>query len=875
MTTETADFDLDAALENIGRLSPADRRKVTELLEKRQRLTKVEGARQHFLDFVKLMWPDFIPGAHHTIMAEAFERVANGTLTRLIINMPPRHALEVHTEIPTTTGWKTMAELQPGDWVYGPDGKPTKVLGKSEVHRNVPLYRATTSDGASLLCDAEHLWSFRNRTDVNSPLRTKQTKDLVNYPYRHGPYLPRQEPVAYPELEYPIDPYVLGAWLGDGASASGTMAAHPADAPHIRARFEAAGVPTTTLKWAMTFGTKGLRPILRGIGVLHDKHIPEPYLWGSVAQRMALLQGLMDTDGDVTVQGKCTFNNTNRRLARQVVELLHSLGVKARLTKRQTSYKGKPSSPSYRVMFRLANAASLPRKAERTRAATGNWARSISFVEEGRGDTQCIRVDREDGLFLAGRGYIVTHNTKSELTSWLLPAWFLGRFPKKKIIQASNTEALAAGFGRRVRNLISDVANEDDDGNPTIPFSEVFPRVALAKDSQSAAGWHTNRGGEYFAIGVNGKVTGKGGDIVIIDDPHSEQEARQAEASPDIFDNVYEWYTSGPRQRLQPGGAIIIVMTRWSKRDLTGQVLKKQANREQDEDGDKWEVINFPAILDEDTPNERSLWPAFWPLKTLKATRAELPVAKWKAQYCQNPTSEEGAIIKREHWRRWGLDKDPAKSDCPGPQHASAWRNLEPPACHFIMLSIDTALKQNERADYSAFTTWGVFEAEDSRTGKTVNNLILLSAWKARLEFPELKKTVRQFYFEDNPDAILIEDKGSGTSLIQELRSMDIPVSDFNFGRGKAKGRGLSNDKIARANMVTDIFASGYVWAPERRFADECIEECAEFPYGEHDDYVDTVVQALLRFRKGGLISTANDAEDEDEPRTPRRRRYY
>ena len=470
-------------------------------------------------------------------------------------------------------------------------------------------------------------------------------------------------------------------------------------------------------------------------------------------------------------------------------------------------------------------------------------------------------------------------HTKSELASWLLPAWFLGKFPKKKIIQASNTEALAAGFGRKVRNLISGGGIETDPDEigvmPSIPFSEIFPGVRLAKDSQAAAGWHTNRGGEYFAIGVNGKVTGKGGDIVIIDDPHSEQEARQAETTPEIFDNVYEWYTSGPRQRLQPGGAIIIVMTRWSKRDLTGQVLKKQLAREEGEAGDRWEVINFPAILDEHTENERSLWPGYWSLPELRATRNDLQVAKWKAQYQQEPTSEEGAIIKRESWRRWGYDRDPMVSDCPGPQHATAWRNLEPPACDFIMLSIDTAMKKTERADYSAFTTWGVFKAEDKVTGKEVNNLILLSAWKDRLEFPQLKQKTKQFYNEDMPDTILIEDKGSGTSLLQELRAMDIPVENFSFGRGGAKGRGISNDKVARANMITDIFASGYVWAPERRFADECIEECAEFPYGDHDDYLDTVVQALLRFRSGGFISTRNDAEDEDDEPVRRKRKLY
>lgn len=167
-------------------------------------------------------------------------------------------------------------------------------------------------------------------------------------------------------------------------------------------------------------------------------------------------------------------------------------------------------------------------------------------------------------------------HTKSEFASYLLPAWFLGKFPGKKIIQTSNTAELAVGFGRKVRNLV--------DGET---YAKVFPNVALRHDSKAAGRWSTNANGEYFAIGVGGTVTGKGADLLIIDDPHSEQEAKLAESDPAVFDSVYEWYTSGPRQRLQPGGAIVIVMTRWSKRDLTGRVIKDSVQR----GGDEWEVI--------------------------------------------------------------------------------------------------------------------------------------------------------------------------------------------------------------------------------------------------------------------------------------------
>lgn len=456
--------------------------------------------------------------------------------------------------------------------------------------------------------------------------------------------------------------------------------------------------------------------------------------------------------------------------------------------------------------------------------------------------------------------------TKSELSSWLLPAWLIGKNPRHKLIQASNTEALASGFGRKVRNLISGEGGDYE--TETSPFREVFPEVWLAKDSQAAAGWHTNKGGEYFAIGVNGKVTGKGANCAIIDDAHSEQEAKQAETNPEVFDTVWSWYTSGIRQRLQPGGAIVIPMTRWSKRDLAGRLIKQMKDTEGP--SDKWEVISFPAILDEGEPTERSMWPGFWPLDELQKTRAALPVAKWQAQYQQNPTSEGAAILKRDYWRVWGDDE---KGKCPGPMHTAAWMNGDPPACEYIIASWDCAATANERSHPSAYTLWGVFKAEDPETGKTINNIILLQSYKARMEFPELKKRAKEFYDEDRPDTLLIENKSAGMQLIQEFRSMGIPAESFT---GSSRGsRAMSNDKIARANMIADIFASRYVWHPPTRFADELIEQCASFPAGEEDDLVDSTVQAMLRFREGGFIRTANDQADDDEPVRFRRRRMY
>jgi predicted phage terminase large subunit-like protein len=406
-------------------------------------------------------------------------------------------------------------------------------------------------------------------------------------------------------------------------------------------------------------------------------------------------------------------------------------------------------------------------------------------------------------------------HTKSEFASYLLPAWFLGRYPDKKIIQTAHTAELAVGFGRKVRNLVN-----------SVDFKEIFPHVSLQADSKAAGRWNTNKGGEYFAIGVGGAVTGKGADLLVIDDPHSEQEGASADIN--IFNRTYEWYTSGPRQRLQPNGAIVVVMTRWHNKDLTGQLVDSSIKRG---GADQWEVIELPAIL----PSGNPLWAQFWNLDELKALRAELPNSKWMAQYQQDPTSEEGALVKRDWWK--------------------SWEGRNPPECEFVIQSWDTAFMKNQRADYSACTTWGVFYREDAGEGKFAPNLILLDAYKERLEFPELKKKAMQKFREYTPDAFIVEAKAAGMPLIFELRQMGIPVQEYTPSRG--------NDKISRVNAVSDLFASGVIWAPETRWAEEVIEEFAGFPNMEHDDLVDSSTQALLRYRQGGFISLYSDEEDE------------
>ena len=411
-------------------------------------------------------------------------------------------------------------------------------------------------------------------------------------------------------------------------------------------------------------------------------------------------------------------------------------------------------------------------------------------------------------------------HSKSEFASFLMPAWFLGRNPKLKIIQATHNTELAVRFGRKVRDLIDDPA-----------YKEIFPDTNLKEDNKGAGKWQTDKGGEYFAAGVGAAVTGRGADLFVIDDPHSEQAAMSDSA----FDNAYEWYTSGPRQRLQPGGAIIIVMTRWGKKDLTGRLMAAQGS---DIMADQWEVVEFPAIL----PSDKPLWPEFWEKEALLGIKASLPVGKWNAQWQQEPTVSEAAIIKREWWQVWG------KEDIP--------------SLDYVLQAYDTAFSKKESADYSAITTWGIFEPEEGGP----DNIVLLDAQRGRWNFPELKETAYEEYEYWEPDMVLVEAKATGTPLIDELRLRGIPALGFAPGKGR--------DKVTRMHMVAPLFEAGVVWAPvDKKFADEVIEEVVSFPNGDHDDFCDSMTLALMRFRQGGFVSLSGEDEEHDEYRP--RREYY
>ncbi len=648
----------------------------------------------------------------------------------LIIDDP--HALEVSTLIPTPNGFVEIQHLKVGDEVYGPDGMATKVVSKSDVWHERELYSVITDDNKEVLCDAQHLWGVNSDTNLaKARVDAYRTEYLAHQWNRaNKPIIPKHMPVKYPEVELPIDPWVLGAWLGDGTTSSGRVTADPknGDQKYMLEQFKEAGYQTSPItEDGWTFNVYGLMPQLRKLGVLNNKHVPEIYMTASVDQRMALLQGLIDTDGSVTANGQAGFYNCNEQLVDAVVEILHSLGVKCqRRTYEDTRQRYKTAKPNHRVMFRLAGCARMPRKLDTPEHPQTNGPDRYSGKHRTTGTVQCITVEREDGLFLAGRGYVVTHNSEQDI--------------------------LAGNF--------------------------------------------------------------------------------------DTYERAYKWYTTGARTRLMPGGRVAIIHTRWSEEDLLGRLTRDMTR---DSEADQFELFEFPALLEieqaDGTKVEKALWPQFFDVPALKRTKASMPAYQWNAQYQQKPTGEEAALIKRQWYR--------------------TWRKPNPPACDYIIMTLDAAAEANNRADYTALTVWGVFMNEE----EDMNQVILLDTIQERVEFPELKGLAKEMYDKWTPDSFIVEKKSSGTPLYQELRRGGVMVSEYTPTRGTTNN---PNTKYARLNSVADIVKEGMVWVPEHKWAEDFVEEVAGFPNKPHDDLVDCFIMAMMRFRSGGFIRLPSDPKDEN-----------
>jgi len=391
-------------------------------------------------------------------------------------------ALEVHTPIPTPTGFTEIGDLEVGDEVFDEEGNIVKVIGKSPVWKNRQLYDVATSDGEHILADEEHIWRVclnpgvkKDRPSRREYITDHTTEDLYNRPSTRKPRILVQGAIKTGNIDLPIGPYTLGAWLGDGNSHSAIITQLDTnDREFMENRINEEGYITSKQTTIGTFGILGLVTQLRQQSLLKNKHIPMIYLRASYDQRIALLNGLIDTDGYVGDTGHVEFCTTNKNLADGVYELVNSLGVKATKHIGDAKLDGRFISKKYRVCFYKSDAASLPRKKNKCRDSVMRANRYISITKAGIGDTICIQVSAPSGMFLCGKSFLPTHN--SELARLIMNAVGINNCAAVTPQELGRDKFATAALEGKLVNLVGDV-----DDKP-IENEGVFKKVTSGKD---------------------------------------------------------------------------------------------------------------------------------------------------------------------------------------------------------------------------------------------------------------------------------------------------------------------------------------------------------------------------------------------------------
>ena len=433
----------------------------------------------------------------------------------------------------------------------------------------------------------------------------------------------------------------------------------------------------------------------------------------------------------------------------------------------------------------------------------------------------------KDGSIKRLMVFLPPRSSKSVICSKIFPAWYIGNNPQHEILTISHSDQLASDFGRSVRDIVN-----------TEQFQNIFPGVALRSDVRAAGKWKTNLNGTYYAAGVRSQIAGRGAHIAILDDAMSEEDSF-SEAGRRY---IKEWYPAGLRTRIMPGGSIVIINTRYHHDDLCGWLLKQEEIMDM-ESTYPWDVVKIPAWVDEesaellDLPVGTSYFPEWKPDEVLRVDEEEIIASNgsryWESLYMQNPTPEEGGIIKK----RW-LQK---------------WEYSEPPSCDFIIQTYDTAFSTRTTADFSVIQTWGIFDMpEEDYEGREYwgSNLILLGNTRGKFEYPDLRKISQELYNEYKPDVCIIEKKASGQSLIQDLRRSGLPVMEYNPDK----------DKVSRVYAASPMLESGRGWLPDgKRWSDELIEELITFPNGRNDDQVDALVMAVHYMKESWRLGHPDD----------------
>lgn len=785
--------------------------------EAKKELAKRELARRHLLDFVQYRFPLYTVNWHHKILADALERVENGTLKRLIVNMPPRHGKLSADSTPVLTpfGWKTHGELQVGDLVFHPCGKQIKVLAISE--KDYASLEVEFSNGEKIKVHPNHEWTVYDR--ASSTWRTLETKEILNTKYYSGNrsrfQLPNILAIDNNIVQVPLNPYFFGAWLGDGTSKKPAITSEFKDKSIIEnVPYKVSGVYIHKDTGVPTyyFGFQDIIQKIRQLGCYDNKHIPEVYKRSSVEQRLELLAGLIDTDGSKDKNSRYRIVTVSKQLAEDIAELITGLGMRPYIMEAKpvlstSGIQGRQITYSVGFQPTMEIPVALERKRV-TRIVPQTMIGIVSIKECEPELGHCIQVDSEDGLYLVGKTLIPTHN--SELVSVNFPAWCMGRNKNRSIMAASYGAALATDFGRKVRNIM-----DDQD------YKTLFD-TRLAEDASAKGSWATNGRGEYNAVGVGGSLTGKGAGILIIDDPVKNREEADSEI---VSESIWDWYRSTAITRLTPDGAVVIVMTRWRDNDLVGRIQEEAKLHS----GEDWEVITLPAIAEKDEEFRKegeALWANHYTLENLNQTKLDIGNYEFQSQYQQNPVNRETQIFKPEMFRYIELEEVRNKIT----------------SCY---ITIDSALSKKKNSD---------------STGVTINwvdndNVWYLKAYKVKVDPTELIQLIFDLHKVYKPTAIGLEE----TTMTQAIAPfLDVEMAKRNIFPNVVPLKHGGVNKEVRIKGLLPRYDRGHIYHI-KGLCNDLERELLRFPASAHDDVMDSLAYQVF------LAEVPGDTFDYDE----------
>lgn len=623
----------------------------------------VRKARHSFATYIQLIKEDYDMQWFHRHIADKLNAFCAGEIKNLMILLPPQtgKAIEDSTPVFTTKGWKTHGELKRGDFVFSPNGHPVKILavtGSSLMKCSTVVF----TNGEQIIASNEHEWEIYRDSDKRMPVkdgrsklpRLKQiveTKNLFNGYNRRNPAISISEPLEMPYSDLPIDPYILGSWIGDGTSHSVAITTKDFEVlDRWKDYATKSNLQVVPDKKGFTYMLKSLnrrenieRRKFSSLGVLNNKHIPENYLLSSREQRMSLLWGLMDTDGCVDLRGNCEYCTTKENIARDVLRLCCSLGFRAYLLTGDAKLYGRFISKKYRIQFKPKSTDivfCIKRKQERLTTKKQkdkkyNFRFIRSVEDAGIQSAQCIQV--EGGLYCVGDTFITTHN--SELGSRLLPGYIFGHDANKRIGLITYNDTFAKKFNRQIQRYMM-----------TPMYSRIFPGTNLQGSKLVKAEFDNytrnsnefeivNNSGSLIAVGRDGQITGLPIDILIIDDLYKD---RGEAISPTVSEKIWTNYLEVFRTRLHNDSQQLLMNTRWDERDVAGRLLESEPG--------KWEVIKFPAIKtkeknDYDIRKEGEvLYPAKHSLERMNAIK-ELNSITFNSLYQQDPKPDTKLLI--------------------------------------------------------------------------------------------------------------------------------------------------------------------------------------------------------------------------------------